>query len=150
MPVIIVGADTAEGNAIAQRMTSPEREVRVFVSDPGAAERLRALGAKAATGDVSDASHIEGASLAAFTAVLCTTAATDDRERSFARDRAEVLSSWIEAVAAAGVRRVIWVDVDDPPRSRCAEDVVVDGSLPIESLVNQVVDLYAAQTIPTR
>jgi nucleoside-diphosphate-sugar epimerase len=113
MPVIVVGADTPVGWAIVSAMVEPDREVRAFVSSPAASERLKRLGVKVALGDVSDVSHVEGACLHCFSAVLIGEAAFDDRERSFAPDAAAVLAGWAEAVRR--VQRVIWVGVDDPP-----------------------------------
>ncbi|MEX0757423.1 MAG: NAD(P)H-binding protein [Acidimicrobiia bacterium] len=109
MPVIVVGADTAVGRAIVDALLEPDREVRAFVSDLGAAEELREQGVKVALGDVSDPSHVGGACTRCFSAVLITEAATDDRERSFARTPGAVLAGWVEAVQDAQVTRVIWV-----------------------------------------
>ena len=109
MPVIVVGADTETGRAIVDALIEPGREVRAFVSDIASAEALRKGGVKVALGDVSDPSHIEGASTRCFSAVLVTEAAFDDRERSFARTPEAVLTGWVEAVRAASVTRVIWV-----------------------------------------
>lgn len=115
MPLIVVGADTPWGRAITERVLEPNREIRAFVTSAKAADELRGLGVKVATGDVSDDSHVGGACLNCFTAVLVGTAARDDRERSFAHDEASVLAGWAEAAKAGGVKRVIWVDVVDPP-----------------------------------
>lgn len=109
MPVIVVGGDTAVGRSIIDAMVEPEREVRAFVTDISVAEELREAGVKVALGDVSDPSHIEGACTRCFTAVLVTEAASDDRERSFARTPEAVLRGWVEAVRNAAVTRVIWV-----------------------------------------
>jgi len=109
VPVIVVGADTVVGRAIIGALIEPEREVRAFVSDVGTAEDLRRLGVKVALGDVSDPSHIGGACTRCFSAVLVTEAASDDRERSFARTPDAVLAGWVDAVRQARVRRVIWV-----------------------------------------
>jgi hypothetical protein len=70
---------------------------------------LKKLGVKVAIGDVSDASHIGPAALNAFTAVLIAEAAFDERVRSFAGDPEAVIRAWEEALADAGVRRIIWV-----------------------------------------
>ncbi|MEX2278820.1 MAG: NAD(P)H-binding protein [Acidimicrobiia bacterium] len=109
MPVIVVGADTAVGRAIVDALIEPDREVRAFVSDLGVAEELRGQGVKVALGDVSDPSHVGGACTRCFSAVLVTEAASDARERSFARTPGAVLAGWVEAVRDAQVTRVIWV-----------------------------------------
>ena len=115
MPVIVIGADTAPGTAIIDTMTAPDREIRAFVSDPEVAASLRERGVKVALGDVSDDSHVEMAALNCFTAVLVAEAARDERERAFASSEIDVLRGWARAVAAAAVRRVIWVYEGDPP-----------------------------------
>lgn len=129
MPVIVVGADTGNGRAIVEALVEPDREVRAFVSDIGAAEELRTMGVKVALGDVSDPSHVGGACTRCFTAVLVTEAATDGRERSFADGPDEVLAGWAEAVGDAGVTRVIWVGDGSYP-SPTAESATVALSEP--------------------
>jgi uncharacterized protein YbjT (DUF2867 family) len=115
MPVIIIGADTEHGSAVAAALTGRDGEVRAFITDPGAAEPLRRLGIKVAIGDVSDASHIEGAAHDAFSAVLLTEAASDTRERSFASTYEAVLHAWRAGLHGAGVSRVIWIGREPLP-----------------------------------
>lgn len=109
MPVIVVGADTPHGPAIIEALLAREGQVRAFVTDEDAADRLRGLGVHVATGDVSDASHVEGASIQCFSAVLVTTAAVDDRERAFATRDVDALRGWADAIRSSAVRRAIWV-----------------------------------------
>lgn len=131
MPVIVIGADTPSGREIIERLLSPDREVRAFVTDPDTAESLRGMGVKVALGDVSDDSHIAGACLNCFSAVLVTEAAADHRQRSFAPTPHQVLQGWSRAVQSAAVRRVIWVAGDDPvPETAIAEVATVDRSRP--------------------
>jgi putative NADH-flavin reductase len=127
VPVIVVGADTAVGRRIVDALHEPDREIRAFVTDVGAAEELRQMGIKVALGDVSDASHVAGAALRCFSAVLVTEAAGDSRERSFAHTAEAVLDGWVEAVVEARVTRVIWVGEGerDVPGIQC---VSVDAS----------------------
>jgi putative NADH-flavin reductase len=130
MPLIVVGADTREGQEILDRLQAPEREVRVFVSDESAGLALRELGFKVATGDVSDESHVEAAALRCFSAVLIAEAATDGRERAFASTPREVLEGWARAVKASDVTRVIWVTDGEFPETRAREVTSVDPSDP--------------------
>lgn len=145
MPVIVVGADTPTGLAIVEALLGPGREVRAFVSDVGTAQSLKKAGAKVALGDVSDDSHIEGAATNAFSAILMTEAALDDRERAFAADPTRVLEAWARAVSAARVARVIWVASEDPPTAAVGEVAVVRPDSP--DVVARVVALDEAQTI---
>ncbi len=115
MPVIVVGADTEYGRAAATALTQRDGEVRAFVTNPDVAPQLRELGIKVAVGDVSDASHIEGAALQAFSAVLVAEAASDGRERSFASTFQDLVAAWTDAVKSAGVQRVIWIGPDTTP-----------------------------------
>lgn len=85
-------------------------EVRAFVSSPQAAADLRARGVKVALGDISDGSHVGGAAVGAFCAILIGEAATDDRERSFAADREAVVAAWVEGLNDTAVQRVILVE----------------------------------------
>lgn len=145
MPVIVVGADTRPGSLIIDRLAKPHREVRAFVTDPQEAARLKERGVKVALGDVSDESHIEGAALRCFSAVLVTEAAEDDRERSFANTPEEVLTGWARAVTRSKVKRVIWVTGDTPPAVEAAEVAIVESDDP--ELATRVAQLDDAQEI---
>ena len=119
MPAIVIGADTEIGRAVVTALLDRQGEVRAFVSQPAAGAELKKLGVKVAIGDVSDASHIGPAALNAFTAVLIAEAAVDERVRSFAGDPEAVIRAWEEALADAGVRRIIWVG-SSPAQHRLA------------------------------
>ena len=126
MPVIVIGADTENGDRVIERLIKPPREVRAFVTDPDSAIRLKERGVKVALGDLSDESHVEGASLRCFSAVLIAEAAEDDRERSFAATPTEVMTGWARAVERSGVKRVIWVAAGATPAVDVDEVAVVD------------------------
>lgn len=144
--MIVVGADTEAGESILAQTSPTEREVRVFVTDEFKAQHLKRLGYKVATGDVSDESHVEGAALRCFSAVLVTEAADDDRERSFADTSEEVLRGWARAVATAGVRRVIWVTDGATPEAEVPEVATVKPDDP--ALPNRVIALDEAASLP--
>lgn len=127
---MIVGADTRTGRAITEMFLHPEREIRVFVSDPDVATEYRRVGAKVAIGDVSDDTHLTGACVNCFSVVLVGEAASDDRERAFAASPGKVMEAWARAVGNAGVNRVIWVTDDDPPPVEVDEVAVVDLGQP--------------------
>jgi nucleoside-diphosphate-sugar epimerase len=146
MPVIVVGADTPKGRAVVEELVEPGREVRAFVSDPDTGAELRALGVKVALGDVSDDSHVQGACMNCFTAVLITEAARDGRERSFATSEVKVLEGWAAAAAASGVTRVIWVHDGEPPRVEVREVRTVSPDHP--DLVAEVAALDDARFLP--
>jgi nucleoside-diphosphate-sugar epimerase len=146
MPVIVVGADTAQGRAVVEGLVEPGREVRAFVSDPDAGAELRERGVKVALGDVSDDSHVQGACMNCFTAVLITEAALDERERSFATNERQVLEGWALAAAASGVTRVIWVHDGEPPPVRVKEVRTVSPDHP--DLVAEVSALDDARFLP--
>ena len=129
MPVIVIGADTPRGDEVVRRLLSRDGEVRAFVTDRAVAERLKPLGVKVATGDVSDDSHVGAAATRCFSAVLLTAAASDDRERNFASTPERVVEGWRSAVAEAEVRRAIWgMEGDVEPNT--PEHAVVDPSDP--------------------
>ncbi len=110
MPVLVIGADASIGSAVLEALSERDGEVRAFVSDVLAAERLRSMGCKVALGDVSDASHIAAAALGCFSIVCLTEAAHDDRERSFATSPDSTMEAWREAIEETDCRRVIWVE----------------------------------------
>jgi uncharacterized protein YbjT (DUF2867 family) len=148
MPVIVVGADTSLGSRIVEAMAGPEREVRAFVSDPDAVDRLRDLGVKVALGDVSDASHVGGACTNCFSAVLVSDAASDDRSRAFAGEPEAVLAAWAEAIDSAAVSRAIWVlDGEAPPTRRVPESATVPRSQEPDVIVDAVVALDDAREL---
>ncbi len=145
MPLIVIGADTGHGEAILRRLEGLDREVRAFVTDEGKGLELRDRGFKVATGDVSDESHVEAASLRCFSAVLIAEAASDSRERAFASSAESVLSGWARAVGNSRVNRVIWVTDGEPPEAKVPEVAVVDPS--DSELVTKVVELDDAHSI---
>lgn len=128
MPVIVVGADTPEGQAVIDRLVRREGEVRAFVTDPSVAGALREAGVKVAVGDVTDFGHVEAAMMGCFAAVLLTGATTDGRERSFARTHVEVIDGWREALSGSGVHRAIWVTDDEVAAVTPEHTVVEPGS----------------------
>ena len=127
MPVLVVGADTVQGAAIAGALEQRPWEKRAFVTDPQAAEALRDKSWKVAVGDVSDGSHVAGAALGCFTAVLIPEAAFDARERSFARSPAATLGVWVDALSEAGLQRVIWLEDGRVVDADAGPQVVVVG-----------------------
>jgi nucleoside-diphosphate-sugar epimerase len=110
MPVIVIGADTSIGRATVDALLPGAAELRAFITDPEEIEPLKMRGVKVAVGDISDGSHVGGAAMRAFCAVLVPEAATDDRERSFAASPDAVVAAWAEGLRDAGVHRAIWVD----------------------------------------
>ena len=66
MPLLVVGADHAIGEAIVRQTLAPGREVRAFVTDPAKGAQLKVLGAKVAIGDLSDEGHIAAAATRCF------------------------------------------------------------------------------------
>lgn len=130
MPLIVVGADTREGQEILDRLDAPEREIRAFVTDESAGPALRERGIKVATGDVSDESHVEAAALRCFSAVLITEAARDGRQRAFASSPRDVLEGWARAMKSSDVTRVIWVTDGEYPETGAQEVTAVDPTDP--------------------
>jgi hypothetical protein len=153
MPVIVVGADTPLGRLTIDRLDGTVGELRAFVSDAREAETLRERGVKVAVGDVSDGSHVGGAATNAFCAVLLADAAVDDRERSFANDPPAVVAAWMDALAEAGVRRVIWPEhtaVPGGPRpiGSVAIGLVATADRPPAEVVDDIGALEAAEGWP--
>jgi putative NADH-flavin reductase len=109
VPVIIIGADTPLGPVVLDALAGRGGEVRAFIGTVEMLDELRARGVKTALGDVSDGTHIAGAALHAFAAVLLADAATDERERSFAATPEDVYDQWADGLSDAGVTRAIWV-----------------------------------------
>ena len=138
MPVIVIGADTPLGGHIVAALAGRAGEMRAFVTDSNVAERLKQAGWKVAIGDVSDASHVGGAAINCFSAILVAEAASDNRQRSFADDATATEDTWVEALADARVRRAIWVGSEEgllPLRDIVPEAAWVDpeGKRPEET-----------------
>jgi putative NADH-flavin reductase len=152
MPVIVVGADCPLGVEIVAALLPNAAEVRAFVTDASAAPSLKERGVKVAVGDVSDGSHVGGAALNTFCAVLLPGAAVDERERSFAANPAEVIAAWADGLRDAGTRRIIWVDDGStdpgPLRAVAAEFVSVAGAgRSTAETVAEIVELEGAATL---
>lgn len=143
MPIIVVGADTPPGSKIVDALLTRDGEVRAFVTDLTAAEELKQLGVKTAIGDVSDGSHVGGAALNCFSAVLVPDAASDDRERAFADDPGSVVAAWAEGLRDAGVNRVLWIGdrVPDVVADAVPESVAVPLGKGLGQRVREIDDL---------
>lgn len=85
-------------------------------------------------GDVSDGSHVGGAAIGAFSAVVVASAAHDDRERHFAPTPAAVFAQWADGLKDAAVGRIIVVgrpdEIPDPDplAATGAEYIVVEAT----------------------
>ena len=140
MPVLITGAETAEGRATARRFARSGGEVRVFVAEDAPAdtvEQFRTAGCKIARGTLDDEGHIETAAEQVHTIVHLAggpmTAPADVVD-----DAATVLS----AAIGAGCRRMIWashVGAGDPRGNgyleACAETEQMLAEAPLETVV---------------
>ena len=148
MPVIVIGADTTLGAAIVPSLASRTGELRVFVSDGDIGEAFRGV-AKVAVGDVSDGSHVGGAAMGAFCAIVVSDAAHDDRERAFASNPVAVFERWADGLGDAGIARVIVVGarrklLQPDPLERIGDYLVVDTTgKTIETIQNEVKELEA-------
>lgn len=140
MPVLITGAETAEGRATARRLTAGAGEVRVFV-DLGApdsvADELRGAGCKVARGTLDDEGHLETAAEQVHT--LIHLAGGPLTEPSAVLDDAATVLS---AAIGAGCRRLVWAshvgadDVrDNPYLQACAETEALLGEAPLETVI---------------
>jgi nucleoside-diphosphate-sugar epimerase len=154
MPVIVVGADTNLGSAVIDALLPQRGELRAFVTDPEIGRELHARGVKVAIGDVSDGSHVGGAALHTFCAVLVPTAANDDRERSFADSPEAVIAAWADGLRDGGVRRAIWLDDGTIPdgadlvRPAAPEFATVAAAgRPVEEIAAEVARLDAARSL---
>ena len=139
MPVLITGAETAEGRAAARRLLRASGEVRVFVDseDSTAAESLRAAGCKVARGDLSDEGHLETAAEQVHT-VVHLGGGPMTPPADVVDDAATVLS----AALGAGCRRLVWashVGAEDPRGNAylqaCAEVEAMFADAPLETIV---------------
>jgi uncharacterized protein YbjT (DUF2867 family) len=148
MPVIVVGADTPLGEAVIDALLPRPAEVRAFVTSPEAVGKLRARGVKVALGDVSDGSHVGGAALNAFCAVLIGEAAVDNRERSFASDPTSVVAAWVDGLNDAAVSRAIFVG-ERPPAEVVAKLKAEAAHVPLgDRAAAEVARLEDLATLP--
>lgn len=139
MPLMITGAESAEGRATARWLAGHGGEVRVFV-DPAAEEAaaaLRSLGCKTARGDLDDEGHLETALEQVHTVVHLGGGPMTPLDRAV-----DDVATVVSAAIGAGCKRLVWVShvgADDPRGvpylEACAdaEAVVVDA--PLETIV---------------
>ncbi len=139
MPVLVTGAETAEGQASARRLRRGGAEVRAFVDyrDAAAAESLRAAGCKVARGALDDEGHLETALEQVHTVVHAAAGPLTDPD-GMLDDAASVLS----AAIGAGCRRLVLVSHlgAEAPRGNAylealaeIEELVSDA--PLESVI---------------
>lgn len=117
MPVIVIGADTPLGHQVVRTLEPASGEIRIFASDADAVGEYRSF-AKVAVGDISDGTHVGGAAIGAFCAIVIAATAHDERERFFAATTDELYRQWADGLADAGISRVIVVgapaEIPDP------------------------------------
>ena len=151
MPVIVIGADTPIGASVLDALLPRDGEVRAFVSDVETGLALKERSAKVAIGDISDGSHVGGAALNTFCAVVVAEAAIDERERSFAPDPAAVVAAWAEGLTDAAVARIVVVDHPDVPvaglEGIADQYAVVDGRQSPDEVAAEVARLEGAASI---
>jgi uncharacterized protein YbjT (DUF2867 family) len=140
--ILVVGATGYLGGDVCRRLVARGENVRGLVrasSDPGAVERLRALGVEVALGDLRDRASLDAACRGAR-AVVSTATTTRSRQPGDgieATDEAGQLRL-VEAATAAGVGRFVYVsysaniDGDDPltRAKRRVERAVRESGLP--------------------
>jgi uncharacterized protein YbjT (DUF2867 family) len=134
MPVIVIGADTPLGATVIDALTAPGREVRAFVTDGAAADRLRASGIRVAVGDFADGSHISAAALGCFSAVLLAPAADSSPPED------DVLAVWARSVTAAEIDRAIWVGCRPAGAAPETAAVSIEGRS-LQEIAGEVADL---------
>jgi nucleoside-diphosphate-sugar epimerase len=109
--VFLTGATGFIGGRLAAALGARGHRLRCLVRNPGRADRLRELGAELVVGDVADpavmASGAAGADLAYHVAAMYDVGPVD----AGAMERANVEGTrvFLESVAAAGVRRAVYV-----------------------------------------
>jgi uncharacterized protein YbjT (DUF2867 family) len=139
VPVLITGAETAEGRAAARRFLRGGGEVRVFVHPDAieAAEAFRTRGCKVARGTLDDEGHLETAAEQVHTIVHLGGGPMTDPD-TVIEDAATVLS----AAIGAGCRRLIWashIGADRPDGNpyleACAETESLLGDAPLETII---------------
>lgn len=140
MPVLITGAETAEGRAAARRFLRSGGEVRVFVSldTPDAVvEQFRSARCKVARGSLDDEGHLETAAEQVHTVVHLAGGPMTPPD-DVVDDAATVLS----AAIGAGCRRLVWashVGADDARGNAyleaCAETEAMLADAPLETVV---------------
>lgn len=140
VPVLITGAETAEGRAAARRFLRSGGEVRVFVdvgTSPAVIDALRAGGCKVARGTLDDEAHLETAAEQVHTVVHLAGGPMTEPD-TVVDDAATVLS----AAIGAGCRRMVWashVGADDPRSNAylqaCAETEAMLADAPLETVV---------------
>ncbi len=140
MPVLITGAETAEGRAAARRFLRSGGEVRVFVDPDTPAdvvEAFRSARCKIARGTLDDEGHLETAAEQVHTVVHLAGGPMTPPD-TVIDDVATVLS----AAIGAGCRRLVWashVGADDPRSNdylaACAETEAMLVDAPLETVV---------------
>lgn len=138
MPVMVVGAETALGEAVTRRLLRTGGQVRVYI-DPEHDDLIddyRALGCKVARGAVEDTSRLEVALTQVHTVIHAADSLLDEPGEVL-----DALASVTEAAVDANVRRLVWpswigaaAPGDDWTRMAAEAEQLLAG-LPFESVV---------------
>lgn len=139
MPVMVVGAETALGEAVTRRLVRTGGQVRVYL-DPehdDLVDDYRALGCKVARGEVSDAGRLEVALTQVHTVIVAGDSLLDPPEEVL-----DGLAAVAEAGVGANVRRLVWpswLGADEPGQDpwlrACADAEQLLAGLPFDSVV---------------
>ena len=147
MPVMVVGAETALGEAVTRRLLRTGGQVRVYI-DPEHDDLIddyRALGCKVARGAVEDTGRLEIALTQVHTVVHAPDSLLDDPGEVL-----DGLAAVAEAAVDANVRRLVWpswlgaADPGDDWLRMCAEAEQLLAGLPMESVVIRRAVTYGA------
>jgi dihydroflavonol-4-reductase len=110
--ILVTGASGHLGGAVLRRLRSEGREVRAFVRDADRAGDLASLGASLAVGDVLDPASLERACTGCKSLVHCAAGFlmwSRDVERDIIRPSVDGTKHALEAAAAKGLERVVYV-----------------------------------------
>src|SRR5207249_679311 len=109
MPVVVTGASGLIGRAAVRAFAARSPEVRAYVRDPGAAEDLRALGAKVAVGSIDDVDTLAVVMRGAHTVCHLVGGLDLANDAEYERVNAGSVQSALEAAEAAGAKRFLFV-----------------------------------------
>jgi uncharacterized protein YbjT (DUF2867 family) len=117
---MVTGASGVIGRALVGRLVEVD-EVRACIRGPGAAEQLRAMGAKVALGRLDDADALAEVLQRVFTVFHLAGGPLQTDDEAVLEANAGLTARVVEAARAAGVRRVIVLSV--PGADPDSEDV---------------------------
>jgi nucleoside-diphosphate-sugar epimerase len=162
MLTLVTGATGFIGTRLVRELRHQGHDVRALVRDPGRARPLSELGVELVTGDITDRASLRTAARGAGYVYHCAAILGDDPNPDIRRVNVEGTRALLEASAAAGARRFLYLSslavlgarhhhgTDESAPCRRARDAYTNTKIEAEQLVRDLGATGRLETVVLR